>query len=238
MIKTLVVEDDPMVAELNKQYLEKIEGFQLTNAVSSAEDAIEFLEQNRVDLLLLDVYMPGINGIDLLRQIRQQNKDIDVILITAASQIDQIQNSLRLGIIDYLIKPFEYERFCEALNQYKNSRSTFLQKDKISQQELDILLQRTKEPPISHKSTKVLPKGLTRNTLKTIQQSILSYAPAHFSTSEIAESTNVSRVSVRKYLKFLKEINYLEEHLVYGVGRPIYQYRLNEHNQSVLSPYL
>lgn len=238
MIKTLIVEDDPMVAELNKQYLERVEGFQLINIVSNADDAIKILEQNKVDLLLLDVYMPGISGIDFLRQIRQQNEDIDVILITAASQIDQIQNSLRLGIIDYLIKPFEYERFCEALNQYKNSRLTFLQKNEISQKELDILLQKAKEDPFGHSSTKVLPKGLTKNTLKTIHQTILSHAPAPFSTGEIAEATNVSRVSVRKYLKFLKEINYLEEDLVYGVGRPIYQYRLNEHNLSVLNPYL
>ncbi|MGI8316772.1 response regulator [Halobacillus mangrovi] len=232
------MEDDPMVAELNKQYLNKIEGFQLINTASNAEDALEYLEQNKVDLLLLDVYMPGLNGIDLLRKIRQQNKDIDVILITAASQIDQIQNSLRLGIIDYLIKPFEYERFCEALNEYKNSRSTFLQKDKISQKELDRLLQKAKDSPNGHSSTKVLPKGLTKNTLKTIQQSIISHSPSPFSTGEIAESTNVSRVSVRKYLKFLKEINYLEEDLVYGVGRPIYQYRLKKHNSSVLNPYL
>nr|WP_316046005.1 HTH domain-containing protein [Planococcus glaciei] len=59
-----------------------------------------------------------------------------------------------------------------------------------------------------------------------------------FSTDELAKAVNISRVSVRKYLKFLSEIDYLEEDLIYGVGRPIYQYRLNKEGSQQLDSYL
>ncbi len=121
MIKVLIVEDDPMVAALNKQYVEQMDGFTLSGTAANTDEAIGHMAQIKIDLILLDVYMPGLNGIDFLRQIREQNEDVDVILITAASEMEQIQQSLRLGAIDYLIKPFEFDRFQEALTRYKNN---------------------------------------------------------------------------------------------------------------------
>ncbi len=237
MINVLIVEDDPMVAQLNKSYIEQMDDFTLSGIAAHTEEAIEHLSQTKVDLLLLDVYMPGLNGIDFLKLIREQNQDIDVILITAASDIHQIQQSLRLGAVDYLIKPFEYERFKEALTQYKRNHYTLTDIDQVNQREIDRVLQKSSPQAVGSK-TYELPKGLTKNTLATINQVILSKEPDSFSTDEMAEATQISRVSVRKYLKFLSDIEYLEETLVYGVGRPIYQYKLNDSNRDHIDRYL
>ncbi|WP_079528066.1 response regulator [Halobacillus hunanensis] len=237
MISVLIVEDDPMVAQLNKSYIEQIDGFTLSGIAGNTDEAIEHLARTKVDLLLLDVYLPGLNGIDFLKRIREQNQDIDVILITAASDIHQIQQSLRLGAVDYLIKPFEFERFEKSLTQYKRNHYTLSDIDQVNQREIDRVLQKSSPQAEGLKSYE-LPKGLTKNTLATINQVILSKEPDSFSTDEVAEMTQISRVSIRKYLKFLSDIEYLEETLVYGVGRPIYQYKLNDSKRDHIDRYL
>ncbi|UOQ45962.1 response regulator [Halobacillus salinarum] len=238
MINVLVVEDDPMVASLNRQYVEKLDGFLLAGSAANAKEAAALLKEKSIDLILLDVYMPGLNGIDFLQEVRTQNHDIDVILITAASGLSQIQQALRLGAVDYLIKPFEFDRFKEALLTYKRHFHTIQNKAQISQQELDRLLREKQQPNRKNTVYDSLPKGLTKNTLQIINHIIHSLHPHPFSTEDVAEHSQISRVSVRKYLKFLTEIHYLEEHLIYGVGRPIYQYRLIKDNSNKIEPFL
>lgn len=238
MIKVLIVEDDPMVAALNRQYVEQVGGFEVSAAAADADKAKEFLHEAEIDLILLDIHMPGMNGIEFLGWIREQKQDLDVILITAASEMEQIQRALRLGAADYLIKPFEFSRFQEALLQYKNNYHKIHDKSRINQHELDRLLQRKNKPETEPVNQRALPKGLTKNTLHTINEVIKSMDTATFSTDELAQAANISRVSVRKYLKFLTEIDYLEEDLIYGVGRPIYQYRLKKEGIQRLNPYL
>lgn len=235
MIRVMIVEDDPMVAELNRQYVNKVKGFTVIGHAPNPTTALELLTTTKVDLLLLDIHMPGMGGLDFLSRLREEKEDIDVILITAASEMTQIQQALRLGAIDYLIKPFEFSRFQESLMQYKTDYDHLEQKNKVSQQELDRML-RKKNKPLQSKG--VIPKGLTKTTLKRIIELTVEADVTTFSTEDIAGISNISRVSVRKYLKFLTEIDYLEEHLVYGIGRPIYQYQVKKSNQHLLAPYL
>lgn len=91
MIKVLIVEDDPMVAEFNKRYLKEINGFSLSGIVHNVRDAKEFLNKEQVNLILLDVYMPGANGLELLHFIREQKMAVDVILITAAADTEKFK---------------------------------------------------------------------------------------------------------------------------------------------------
>lgn len=237
MIKVMIVEDDPMVAALNRQFVGRMDGFEVIGAAENAQQAIAILSESDIDLVLLDIHMPGLTGIEFLQMLREQQQDLDVILITAASEIQQIQHALRLGASDYLIKPFEFSRFQEALLQYQNNFHKLHDNKQISQQEIDSLLGR-KQPAVSGTTVQTLPKGLTKATLQTIQQVILAKEAAVFSTDELAQSAQISRVSVRKYLKFLSAIGYLQEDLTYGVGRPIYQYRLVPENAHRLDLYL
>lgn len=238
MIKVLIVEDDPMVAALNRQYVEQIEGFVVGGVASDTDKAMEVLANTAIDLVLLDIHMPGLNGLGFLEWIRKQKEDLDVILITAASDIAQIQQALRLGAADYLIKPFEFSRFQDALQQYEINYRKLHGPKPFSQQELDGLFRRKTASQPEPARDQALPKGLTKTTLQTLNDIILLKGTEAFSTNDLADEVEISRVSVRKYLKFLTDIGYLAETLIYGVGRPIYQYQLNKEAIHRLKPYL
>jgi two-component system, CitB family, response regulator MalR len=235
VINVLIVEDDPMVARFNQRYLEEIKGFHLIGISNSIEDAMVKVNEYKIDLVLLDVYMPGKrNGMDLLEQIRKEQQETDVILITAASEVDNIQSALRMGVVDYLIKPFEFERFKKALTTYRESNRMLQKQSTIDQSELDLLLLR--EVQAGEKSP--LPKGLTSSTLSSIYDEIMSFEEQSFSTDDIADITSISRVSIRKYLRFLKDIGVVDETLIYGIGRPVYQYTWNKLNSTRIQTYL
>jgi two-component system, CitB family, response regulator MalR len=237
MIKVLIVEDDPMVAEFNKRYLKEMNGFCLSGIVHNVGDAMEFLNEEKVDLILLDVYMPGTNGLELLHFIREQNIAVDVILITAAADTEKVQTALRLGAVDYLIKPFEFERFSLALVHYQEKNALFEKRKVFNQEDLDNRILHSEQRQTGE-LTGALPKGLTSSTLQIIMDVIKSKEGSLFSTDEIAESTLISRVSVRKYLKYLTSLGVLEESLTYGIGRPVYYYILKKDKLNQVSNYL
>nr|WP_132746732.1 response regulator [Scopulibacillus darangshiensis] len=237
MIRALIVEDDPMVAEINKGYLESIQGFSCTGVVSNVSDGMAFLKDNPVDLVLLDIFMPKKNGLELLAEIRKKKKGIDVIVISAASDIEHIKASLRLGAVDYLIKPFEFKRFNAALQKYQKEQEFLRAQEKVNQDELDRLL--LKKDAYESKLPPDLPKGLTLPTLqKTIDQ-INKMETDGFSTEALAVKVGVSRISMRKYLQFLTDIGFVFIKMDYGgVGRPVYKYHLDKGKSNRVKPYM
>ncbi|VBB09817.1 Hypothetical protein LUCI_5115 [Lucifera butyrica] len=234
MIKVLIVEDDPMVAEFNKRYLEQIEGFTLVAVARSADVAMVLLKKHEVDLVLLDIFMPGINGLELLAQIRKTGQGVDVMIVSAACDSATIKTALRNGAVDYLIKPFEFERLHAALAQYRNKVLFMRGRDALSQAELDRHVLSREEA-----EQKDLPKGLDRTTLKLVWETVLSGQGAPFTTEEIANRVGISRVSMRKYLGFLRYIDLISREVVYGaVGRPVYKYRCLRPESEVIKQYL
>ncbi|HAQ06718.1 MAG TPA: two-component system response regulator DcuR [Bacillus bacterium] len=235
MIKVLIVEDDPMVADLNRRYLESIDGFKAAGTVPSVKEAKRFLEKNDVELVLLDVYMPGETGLELLPYIRQKDKKADVILITAATDIDTVQQALRFGTFDYLIKPFTFSRFKEAILSYQDKVNFVKQHHTLNQQELDMRLFQKD----TKKHEQPNPKGLTKNTLKVVLKELEGFKNKEFSTEELAVKTGITRVSVRKYLNFLEETGILSTRVCYGtIGRPIIMYSYQKNKASLISDYL
>lgn len=237
MISVMIVEDDPMVAEFNKRYIGEIKGFQLVTVSSTVDDAIEVIEKQKqpIDLILLDIFMPGKNGLELLFYLRENEKDIDVIIISAASDMDRIQKAIRYGVVDYLIKPFEFERLNTTLLAYKEKTSFIRNQHVISQKELDQQFFHFEEKVIIEE----IPKGLTNNTLKQIWEKINEIQEETFSTDDVVKCIGISRVSVRKYLKFLTDIGVLQERIIYGtIGRPVYQYDINKSQEYLIKKFL
>lgn len=235
MIKVLIVEDDPMVAEFNKRYLEQVGGFELIAVAPTVTDAFNILDHQEIDLILLDIFMPGMNGFDLLAQIRKFGQGVDVIVVSAACDSQSIKKALRYGAVDYLIKPFEFERFNKALTAYRDWMTITKGQEKLSQVELDKRLLRPNPVAVTNE----LPKGLTRNTLKTVWENIQEMKESSFSTDEMANRVGVSRVSMRKYLGFLTEIGVIDMEVIYGsVGRPVYQHRCIKPGSNIIKTYL
>lgn len=216
MVDVLIVEDDPMVAELNKKYLHMVPGFNLVANVVNGEQALHFIHDNHVDLILLDVFMPKLNGLELLQHIRISYPKIDIIMVTAACNTNDIQAALRLGVIDYIVKPFTFGRLRTALISYQE-RIRLLSSSKILNQ--DQLDDRIFAKPVSQ--NKSLPKGIDRQTLKKVREVIIAYNK-EFSMSDIVELIPLSRISLKKYLDYLEDLGELESHLTYlSIGRPV-----------------
>lgn len=234
MIKVLIVEDDPMVAELNRRYLEQIEGFLLTAIARNVNEGLNILEQQEVDLILLDIFMPKMNGLELLHHIRSHKRQIDVIVVSAANDMHTIKEVLRNGAVDYLIKPFEFERLSAALSSYRNQTLFMRNRDVMNQEDLDRqLLGRDQQ------GQQELAKGLGRNTLNLIWEIVRATQSEPFTTEEMANQVGISRVSMRKYLDFLKQIDVLSMEVNYGtIGRPVYKYRCIHPDSQVIKRYL
>lgn len=220
MIKVLIVEDDPMVAQINRSYVESIDDFKVISIAKDESEALKVLNKENVDLVIIDIYLPKGDGISLLSKIRTNHIKTDVIMVTAASDVDTIKEALRLGAIDYLIKPFEYERLSKTLESYKSRKYILESKKNINQSQLDELF-------ISQPDDEVLPKGLNDRTLTRIKNYISLLNKDSFYVDDISVGLDISKVTVRKYMEYLEKTNYLLQELEYGqVGRPTYVYKL------------
>ncbi|QAT39227.1 response regulator [Clostridium sp. JN-9] len=221
MIKVMIIEDDPMVREINSKFLNKVDGFTLYKAVSNLTEAKKYILARKPQLILLDVFLPNENGIDLLKWIRKEELLIDVILITADKTLERVQQAFRYGVIDYLIKPFTFERFKEALFQYKDRYNKFKNNQEIEQMELDKLMGTSS---FTHEDN--FTKGLNKYTYNSIWEEIERNSNDYFTAEGIAEETGMARVTVRKYLEYMTEEGKLERIVKYGsIGRPQHKYK-------------
>lgn len=237
MINVLIIEDDPMVAKFNGIYLESISGFSLAGIAENAEEGWNLHKSVKADLILLDVYMGNKTGLELLQDFRREEDPVDVIIITAANDKQSVQTALRYGAVDYLIKPFSFERFQEALMTYARQRTAMKASGNVSQAEIDSLFLKTESQSIE--SSHQLPKGLTTGTLAVIVQQIIKRERTPFSAAELAEETGISRVSVRKYINHLAERNLLCVEVVYQeTGRPLHRFSVKPDKLTILKAML
>lgn len=236
MINVLVVDDDAMVAELNRSYIGQVPGFSCCGVAATLQQAKDRLAHHypAVDLILLDIYMQQENGLDLLPELRSAQHSVDVIVISSAADAVTIKNSLNYGVVDYLIKPFQFSRFEEALTGWRQKKRLLDNQPFYQQSDVDRLIHGN-QPQAEQKK---LPKGLTTQTLRTLCQWIDAHPGQEFSTDELASEVNISRVSCRKYLIWLAQENILFTSIHYGVtGRPVYRYRLQSEYHALLQQY-
>lgn len=217
----MIVEDDPMVREINSKFLKRIVGFVLYKSVSNLDDAKKFISIKKPDLILLDVYLPKENGIDLLKWIRDEAIDSDIILITADKSMARIQEALRYGVVDYLIKPFHFERFKEALIQFKDRYYELKKYEIMEQNDLDKFISGSN---VSH-NEEDFTKGLNKFTYNAIWREIERSNHKDLTAEYLAVKLGIARVTVRRYLEYMEKENKIEKLVEYGkVGRPKHKY--------------
>jgi len=222
MIKVLIIEDDPMVAEINKKYIEKINDFQVIGVAKDGEEGYRLIKDSFPDLLILDIYMPRVSGLELLKRIRREGMLIDAIMITAAKESAEINEVLKLGAVDYLVKPFEFSRLKMSLEGYRERRLNLIGKESLSQEDIDAI---TLGNRIRSKDMTVeMEKGIQRKTMELIKGFLKKETQAK-SATEVAEGLGISRVTARRYLEHLLETGEVESDISYGtIGRPVNLY--------------
>lgn len=210
-IQVLVVEDDVMVAKVIIGFLERVGK---TNVVAHSESILkskELLENKTIDLVLLDLYLPDGNGIDLLKWIRLNDIDVDVILITADKQIKSIKEARKYGVKDYLVKPFKFNRFEQAITTYHAELMKLTGLDSVDQLTIDALMH--------HKENE--PQEGVNKTYDNILIYLKEHYPTGYTSTELAEALGISRITARRYLENMEYLKVVELELDYGaVGRP------------------
>lgn len=222
MIRTLVVDDDFRVAELHRLYTEQVGGFEVVGMARTGTEAIDLAGRLHPDLVLLDIYLPDMSGIDVLRRLREQRRQLDVITITAARDVATLRAAIHGGSIHYLIKPFTFAVFRQRLQSYAAVSSRLGQVAEANQSEVDRLygLLRTGEDG-------ALPKGLSSATRDLVVDTLRT-AIRPLSAAEVATIAGLSRVTARRYLDHLSSTGLVELTLRYGTpGRPEHRYSLS-----------
>lgn len=221
LLQVLVVDDDFMIARVHAKYIESQKGYSVVGVTHNFEQTLAQVHELQPDLLILDVYLPDRSGIELLRTIRSQGISCDVILITASKELEVVEEGFRLGIFDYLIKPFDLEHLKESLGKYQQYKLRLAISPNLNQAIVDDLRKIRSTGP-----TKELQTGIDFRTLERIKQCLLN-TEGFQSVEIIANLAEVSRSTVRMYLTYLVEENLVEEKLLYGtVGRPQRLYRI------------
>jgi two-component system CitB family response regulator len=225
LIQVMIVEDDPVAAKVYKQFTEKIEGFDVSSIANSGNEALAFLQIFKPQLILLDIYLPDINGIDLLREIRMYYRGIDVIPITAANDAETVTEAIRGGVFSYLIKPIDVKKFTDELTRYKQTLIQLQKKKTMDQKEIDLFFSLTDQSSPKDKGEKQLPKGIDKFTLMRVRDK-LHFEKGSVSAEELALLLGMTDSTARKYLEYLSSTDEMEVDIQYGmVGRPERKYK-------------
>ncbi|WP_174732677.1 response regulator [Mesobacillus harenae] len=227
----LIVEDDVKIAEINAKLIERIEGISVSGIATTIGEAKELLPIIKPDLVLLDVYFPDGSGIDLLWHMRSHFRDTDVIMITAAKEVQNVGDAIRGGAFDFILKPIVFNRFEETIRKYLNYKTKLKDVNAMNQEVVDSLFHTVRKRHISSNAEVAAtpPKGIDQHTLSLIKNSFYESKEGGMTAEEISKITGVSRTTSRRYLEFLVSLGQLRTELVYGtVGRPERRYFANE----------
>ncbi|MFI6761801.1 response regulator [Micromonospora sp. NPDC050417] len=219
MIRVLVVDDDFMVAKVQCGFVSRVPGFTVAGVAHSGEEALAEVERLRPDLVLLDIYLPDLSGLEVLRRLREGEAVVDVLAVTAARDVNTIRTALRSGVVHYLIKPFGFDALRDRLERYAVAHQGLSGSREVAQDDVDRLFVALRPAPTD------FPKGLTRPTADLVAQALRA-ADGDLSATECADRVGLSRVSTRRYLEHFVGAGKAEVSLRYGsAGRPEHRYR-------------
>lgn len=225
-INVIIVEDELEAVNIYKHFTNELEGFRVIATASSGSQTLQLLNMIQPHLILLDVFLPDMNGIELLREIRKKYRGIDVIMITAANDTDTVSGAIRGGAFGYLIKPIIIDKLIETLNRFKSVREKLHRNDVMNQEHVDQLFQSNqRELPEQAKKKELYPKGIDKHTLKLVREHIQALEIS-VSADELSRIVGISYSTMRRYLEYLVSLNVMEVENGYGnVGRPERKYK-------------
>ncbi|KIN16813.1 response regulator [Vreelandella titanicae] len=226
----LVIEDDFRIADIHRAFIEQSDGFYVVGMARNGSEAKAIMAEQatNIQLILLDAYLPDVEGLELLWAIRRDYVHVDIVMVTAAREVETISEALRGGVFDYLIKPIEATRMTQMLTRFRREREALANRAEMNQDELDSVLARLKPGEPLRAKSQTLPKGIDRLTLRRVIDA-LADAPDSLTAMQMARIMGASRSTARRYLEFLVAEQAVSAELGYGdVGRPERRYRLLE----------
>jgi len=216
--RVLIVEDDPVVAGLHCRFVAQVPNFSPVGVAQTAAQTEMMLPTLRPDLILLDIGLPGEDGITLLRRIRAKSHAVEVIAVTAATSSDVVRASVQLGAVDYLVKPFDQNRLHQSLSLFIR-RMAMLQGPFLGQDQVDMICSNGPNAYRWH------PRDLSAERLRQVRE-VLDDAGRPLTAGAVAGVTGIARVTARRYLEYLVTVGHAEvDATPHGPGRPSKTYR-------------
>jgi response regulator of citrate/malate metabolism len=216
-IRTLVVDDEPLIADAHRAFVERLAGFTVVGVVHSGGETLRFVARHPVDLVLLDFYLPDIGGLDVCRTLRARGHTVDIIAVTSARDLDVVRAAVAQGVVQYLLKPFTFASFRDKLERYAEYRR------EVTAQSGAVAAQHDVDRALSAlrgSSDAAVPKGLNGQTLAAVVDTLRA-AAAPMSATDVGEALGVSRVTARRYLEHLADAGTAARSPRYGApGRP------------------
>lgn len=217
MIRVLVVDDDFMVAGIHAKFVERTDGFTVIGTARTGAEALQLCAELEPDLLLLDVHLPDLSGLEVLQQLRSDGNTVGVVMVTAERDAEAVRTALHGGAMQYLVKPFEYADFAARMQRVREAIDT-LADGSPDQAAIDRAFG---APPVA---SSILPKGLSQESAELVERALAS--AGELSAAECGEQVGLSRVSARRYLEFFVDQGQATVRLNYGnAGRPERRYR-------------
>ena len=217
-IRVLIVDDDFMVAKVHAGFVSALGGFEVVGSASTGAQALEEVVRLRPDLVLLDIYMPDMTGLEVLRRLRSVRSGTDVIVISAARDVDSIRDALHGGVLHYLVKPFDRRTFEERLHDYAVLHADLGALEDAGQRDVDRMFARSRGTAAGPAKT---PKGIAPETLVLVRDALAAAGTDGLSATETSERTGLARVSARRYLEQLVTQQEADVRQRYGTaGRP------------------
>jgi response regulator of citrate/malate metabolism len=218
MIGVLIVDDDFMVAKVHAGFVAALAGFEVVGTASTGAQALAEIERLRPDLVLLDVYLPDMTGLEILRRLRAAGSQVDVIVISAARDVESIRTALHGGVLHYLVKPFDRRTFETRLRDYATLRDRLGELEEAGQVDVDRVFGFSRGTP---ERPAVTPKGIAPETLQLVREALGAAGPDGLSATECSERTGLARVSARRYLEQMVAQGEADVRQKYGTaGRP------------------
>ncbi|KQY60636.1 two-component system response regulator [Aeromicrobium sp. Root495] len=213
-MRVLVVDDDFMVARIHERFVERTDGFEVVGSVRSGREALAAVDELTPDVVLLDVHMPDIDGLEVLRSLRAAGHAVGVVMVTAERDAEVVRSALLGGAQQYLVKPFEYPDLAARLDAVRRS--------------MEVLVGDADQAAIDRAfgaaaTTPALPKGLSHETADAVLAALRDQG--ELSATEAGDATGLARVSARRYLEHFVATGQATVRLQYGsAGRPERRY--------------
>jgi response regulator of citrate/malate metabolism len=213
VINVLIIDDDYRAIRIHSSYVRQVPGFNVVGVAETGDAALERVRALRPDLVLLDIRLPDINGLDLLPRLREIKPALDALVLTGSRDVATVRRALRGGVVHYLMKPFNGDDLRDRLEHYRQAYSLpVASADLVDQGDINRIFQ-------SPRLDQALPPSCTSETLKLVR-GLMQEAETYLSATETANRLGISRVSARRYLEYLKDAGRADVRLNYGIGRP------------------
>lgn len=229
MYRVIIVEDEPEIARSTKYSVEQNPEFQVKAIFSNGQEALNYIWLNPVDLIVLDLFMPQMNGKEFLYRLRRENLLVDVIVVTAANEGEDIRDVLPFGIVDYLLKPFTAARFNEALSRFHQRHRIMNAISNLDQKRIDEMISGHGGAEEAAHRAYLEEKGLKQERYEALLRTLAHHPETALTAETLAAEAKMSQVAVRRYLKEMIESREIISDVSISSGsRPVMVYRLRK----------